>query len=63
MKRIERKQLESIKKEIATGRETWKIIPFVTGMGIEIFDGFAYVGNAEIDLRFENLSPEIKIKK
>lgn len=63
MKRIERKQLESIKKELATGRETWKIIPFVTGMGIEILDGFAYVGNAVIDLRFDNLQPEIKTQK
>lgn len=63
MKRIEHKQLESIKKEIATGRETWKIVPFIQGMGVEIIDGFAYVGNSVIDLRFENLSPEIKIQK
>lgn len=64
MKSIERKQLESIKKEIATGRETWKIVPFIEGMGIEITkEGFAYVGNAVIDLRFENLSPEIRIQK
>lgn len=63
MKRIERKQIECISKEIANGRKTWQIIPFVQGMGIEIIDGFAYVGNLVIDLRFENLVPEIKIQK
>lgn len=64
MKRIERKQLESIKKEVATGRETWKIRPYIQGLGIQIQDdGYAWIGNISIDLRFDNLQPEIKTWK
>jgi hypothetical protein len=61
MKRIERKQLESIKA--IADKPTFFVRAFCEGLGVIMSDGFAYVGNAVIDLRFDNLKPEIKIQK
>lgn len=61
MKRIERKQLEGIKA--IAHKPSYFVRAYCEGAGIEVNDGFAYVGNAVIDLRFDNLQPEIKIQK
>lgn len=61
MKRTERKQLEGIKA--IADKSSCFVRAYCEGAGIEIVDGFAYVGNAVIDLRFDNLQPEIKIQK
>ena len=61
MKRIERKQLEGIKA--IANKPTFFVRAYCEGAGIEIIEGFAYIGTAVIDLRFDNLQPEIKIQK
>ena len=61
MKRIERKQLEGI-KAIAE-KPSFFVRAYCEGQKIEVLDGYAFVGNAIVDLRFDNLKPEIRILK
>jgi hypothetical protein len=55
MKRIERKQIESIKAIL--NKPSYFVRAYCEGQGIEIIEGYAYVGNVVIDLRFDNLKP------
>jgi len=61
MKSIERKQLESIKA--IADKPSFFVRAYCEGQKIPIIDGYAWVGNAIVDLRFDNLKPEIRILK
>lgn len=58
MKKKEKLQINSI-MEVAA-KPTYYVAAVIEGMGIEIVNGFAVVGNIEVDLRFENLPPQIR---